>query len=123
MAYFRVAYSDLLHFALLFNCQDQKDSKLHSSKASFCSHKESPSSSQYGSQTQRSHSIGPLSLTPILQGIQEGSSKKILLHQEGSHKKSKVRPWVIKIYLKSLPSVYALGVLLRHTASLRTAFG
>ena len=94
MAYFRVAYSDPLHFALLFNCQDQKDSKLHSSKASFCSHKESPSSSQDGSQTQRSHNIGPLSLTPILQGIQEGSSKKILLHQEGSHKKSKVGPWV-----------------------------
>lgn len=40
MAYFRVAYSDPLDFASLFNCQDQKASKLHSSKASFCSHKE-----------------------------------------------------------------------------------
>lgn len=108
MAYFKVAYSDPLHFASLFNCQDQKDSKLHSSQASFCSHKEPPSSSQDSSQTQRSHNIGPLSLTPILHGIQEGSSKT-LLHQEGSHKNSKVGPWVIKIYLKSLPSVYALG--------------
>lgn len=64
VAYFGVPYSDPLHFALLFNCKDQKSSKPHRNKASFCSHEEPPLrfSSKGGSQTQRSHSMWPVFL-------------------------------------------------------------
>lgn len=62
VAYFGMAYSDPLHFALLFNCQKPK-----SSTASFCSHEEPPlrSSSKGASQTQRATAPGRCSYIPL----------------------------------------------------------